>query len=125
MPKRTRVVAADGKTTVHAYAWREAPPQPEDAINGEWPRNRLLSMNKKFAAAMAREERMPDLKRLTGFQLKSVLVAAQQLRQGARSPFYELVAEALNKCDDAGDCDVDRAIRAALGELHLERRVTL
>jgi hypothetical protein len=67
-------------------------------------------------------EQRPNLRKLTGPQLRTVLEAAQQLRG---EPFFRLVAIALADRAELGDGAVDRAIRTALKELHCERKVTL
>jgi hypothetical protein len=70
-------------------------------------------------------EQKPNLSRLTGPQLISVLAAAQTLNPRVRERFLESIARTLADRDEPGDGDVDRAIRAALAALHAQRLMLL
>lgn len=99
-------------------------PQPDDARNGEWSQGELRTMDAKFCEAMQRAQRAQVMRRLTGEQLRAVLVAARHLRQRSREPFLQSVAQELVG-REIGDGAVDRAIRVGLETLRGERTVTL
>jgi hypothetical protein len=102
-----------------------------DAVQGEWSRTKLIAMNRRFEKALQREVReVPasrPLKRLNGQQLRTVLETAGRLRQATREPFYRAVEASLAACaeNNLTDDDLHRAIKRALAELHVERKVTL
>lgn len=98
--------------------------QPGDGKIGEWSPDELHKMDSKFCEAMQRAARAETLKRLTGEQLRAVLIAARQLRQRSREQFFQVVAEQLVG-REVGNGSLDRAIRKALEELNSERTVVL
>jgi hypothetical protein len=67
----------------------------------------------------------PNLRKLTGPQLRTILETAQVVRQRSRNQFLQHVADALEGKPDPGEGDVWKAIRSALALLHVERTVLL
>jgi hypothetical protein len=111
-------------------------PTSEDEAE-TWSSSQLRKMDEKYTSRVRVAKAMPSakpqavqhvqarLKKLDGNQLRTLLAASQVIRQAKREAFLLAVAHELGDRAEVGDGDVDRAVRAAMTSLHLERAVTL
>ena len=106
-------------TRRHKCRRRPRPPHATATARGNIVTRALQAINGNAMSAAERTRRM-RLGHLAPPELRSVLESARQIQTRHRETFYKCIASELIDISEPGAGDVNKAIRKALEDLHLQ-----